>query len=108
LFSLVSLIAQTRRREIGIRKVLGASIINAIFILIREYVILIAATNIIAIPIVYFLMNKWLNNFVYRIQIDAWIFILSGLLALIIALLTVIFQAIKAATTNPVESLRYE
>ena len=108
LFSLVSLLAQTRRKEIGIRKVLGASVTNAVSVLIREYMILIAAANIIAAPIVYYLMNNWLNNFTYKIQIDVWIFILSGLLTLIIALLTIIFQAAKAATANPVDSLRYE
>jgi len=108
LFSLVSLLAQTRRKEIGIRKVLGASVTNAIFILIHEYMILIAATNIIAAPIVYYLMNNWLNNFIYRIQINVWIFIVAGLSTLIIALLTIIFQVAKAATASPVISLKYE
>ena len=108
LFSIVSLLVQTRRKEIGIRKVLGASIFNAFSIMIREYILLIIAANIIAIPIAYYFMNNWLKNFAYKIEIGWWIFALSGIIAIIIALLTVSIQAIKAAVANPVESLRYE
>ena len=108
LFSIVSLLAQTRRKEIGIRKVLGASIFNAFSIMIREYILLIIAANIIAIPIAYYFMNNWLKNFAYKIEIGWWIFALSGIIAIIIALLTVSIQTIKAAVANPVESLRYE
>ncbi len=108
LFGLVSLFSQTRRKEIGIRKVLGATVANAMLLMTREYLIIIAAANIIAIPITYYLMNNWLRNFAYRIQINVYVFILSGVLALIIALLTLSLQVIRSATANPVESLRYE
>ena len=108
LFGLISLLVQTRRKEIGIRKVLGASVFNAFSLMIREYVLLIIAANLIAIPLAYIFMNNWLQNFVYRIQISLWVFLVSGIIALLIALVTVSFQSIKAATANPVESLRYE
>ncbi len=108
LFSLVSLLAQTRKKEIGVRKVLGASVFNSILLLIREYAILIAAAYIIAVPIAYYLMNDWLNNFAYRTLITTWDFILSGIIVLAIAFITISYKAIKAATANPVDSLRCE
>lgn len=108
LFGLVSLFSQTRRKEIGIRKVLGATVANAMLLMTREYLIIILAANIIAIPITYYLMNNWLRNFAYRIRINVYVFILSGVLALIIALLTLSLQVIRSATANPVDSLRYE
>jgi len=108
LFGLVSISAEQRTKEIGIRKVLGASTSNVALILSRDFLILVAVSNIIAWPVAYYFMNKWLQDFAYRINMSWWIFIFAGCIVLAIALITISFQAIKAATANPVESLRYE
>jgi putative ABC transport system permease protein len=108
LFGLASFSAQQRTKEIGIRKVLGASVSGIVALLSREFVKLVLVANIIAWPVAYFVMNKWLQDFAYRINIGWWIFALAGGLALLIALLTVSSQALKAALANPVEALRYE
>jgi putative ABC transport system permease protein len=108
LFGLSVFIAAERTKEIGIRKVLGASISKIILLLSKEFLIWIIIANIVAWPLAWFIMNKWLQNFAYRVNIEIWIFILSASLALIIALVTVSYQSIKAALANPVESLRYE
>jgi len=99
LFGLVS-------KEIGVRKVLGASVSGLVLLFSKEFALLVLAANIIAWPLAFFSMNRWLHDFAYRIEIDWWIFALAGGLALVIALLTVAYQAIKAAVANPVESLR--
>ena len=108
LFGLVSFSVEKRTKEVGIRKVLGASYGSLIHLVSKEYIGLVAISNVISWPMAYYFMNKWLQNFVYRINLSIWIFILSGLTALVIALLTVSFQSIKAAMANPVDSLRYE
>ena len=108
LFGLVSFSTKQRTKEIGVRKVLGASVYSIVRLLIRNFVVLVLVANIVAIPAAYYFMNHWLQDFAYRIEIGWWIFAISGGIALLIALLTVSFQAIKAATANPVESLRYE
>ncbi|RJP66952.1 MAG: ABC transporter permease [Ignavibacteriales bacterium] len=108
LLGLTSFITELRKKEIGIRKVLGAPIKNIIQIISGEFVILVIIANIIAVPVAYYFMNKWLEDFAYRIEISWWIFILSGGISLLIALATVSFQTIKAATANPVDSLKYE
>ncbi len=108
LFGLVSFSVERRTKEIGIRKVLGASVGSVINLASKEYIGLVAISNVIAWPVAYYFMHKWLQNFAYRINFNIWIFILSGLAALTIALVTVSFQCIKAATANPVDSLRYE
>jgi len=108
LFALSSFMTQQRTKEIGIRKVLGASISNVAFILSKDFLILVVVSNVIAWPVAYFFMNKWLQDFAYRINISWWIFVLSGGIALLIALATVSFQAIKAAMANPINALRYE
>ena len=108
LFGLVSISAEQRTKEVGIRKVLGASISNVALILSKDFLILVIVSNVIAFPVAYYFMNKWLQDFAYRIDISWWIFALSGGIALVIAMATVSFQAIKAAIANPVESLRYE
>jgi putative ABC transport system permease protein len=108
LFALSSFMILQRTKEIGIRKVLGASISNVVFIISKDFLILVVLSNIIAWPVAYYFMNEWLQDFAYRINISWWTFALTGSIALVIALATVIFQAIKAATANPVESLRYE
>ncbi len=108
LLALSSFMTAQRTKEIGIRKVLGASMSNVTFILSKKFLILVIMSNIIAWPIAYYFMNKWLEDFAYRIDISWWMFVLSGGIVLIIALATVSFQAIKAAIANPVEALRYE
>ena len=108
LFGLVSFMVVQRTKEIGIRKVLGASVSQSIHLLLKEFVALVLLANIIIWPIAYYFMNKWLQDFAYRIDIGWWVFVLSGIIALVITLATVSFQAVKAATANPVEALRYE
>ncbi len=108
LFGLVSFSVERRTKEVGIRKVLGASVGSIIHLASKEYLGLVTISNVIAWPAAYYFMHRWLQNFAYRINLSIWIFILSGLTALVIALLTVSFQCIKAATANPVDSLRYE
>jgi putative ABC transport system permease protein len=108
LFALSSFMIVQRTKEIGIRKVLGASISNVVAMLSKDFLILVAVSNVIAWPVAYYFMNKWLQDFAYRIKISWWMFILAGGLALVIALATVGWQAIKVALSNPVEALRYE
>jgi len=108
LFGLAAFTAERRTKEIGIRKVLGASIIHIMTNLSKEFILLVCMANAIAWPLAYYSMNKWLKNFAYRIDLSIWTFMLSGLVAFCIALLTVSYQSIKAATANPVDSLRYE
>ena len=108
LFGLASFTAEQRTKEIGIRKVLGASTSGITVLLSREFTKWIAIASIIAWPIAYFAMNKWLQNFVYRTSIGWWTFMLAGALALVVALVTVSYQSIKAALANPIDSLRYE
>ena len=108
LFSLSSLTVEQRTKEIGIRKVLGATVAGLAALTSKKYIILVLISNIIAFPIAYFLINKWLQNFAYRIDVNLWIFLLSGGIALLIAFATVSFQAIKKALANPVDSLRSE
>jgi putative ABC transport system permease protein len=108
LFGLATYTAQVKTKEIGIRKVLGANISNITSLLAKEFIVLVFIAFIIAAPIAWFAMNKWLQNYVYRINISWWIFVVTGLVAIVIALLTVSFQAIKAAIANPVKSLRTE
>ncbi len=108
LFGLATFIAEQRTKEIGVRKVMGASVPSIFLMLSKEFIKWIFIADIIAIPIAYYFMNKWLQEFAYRIAINVWLFIISGSIVLIIALITVSFQAIKASTANPIESLRYE
>ena len=95
-------------KEIGVRKVLGASISNITFNLSKNFLMLVVLANIIAWPVAWYFMNRWLEDFAYRIEIGWWMFILSGGIVLLIALFTISWQAIRAATANPVEALRYE
>lgn len=108
LFGLATYATERRVKEIGIRKVLGASMGNIVSLLSREFVQLVLIAIVIAAPIGWWAMNRWLKAFTYRIEIQWWIFIAAGAVALGIALLTVSFQAIRAAISNPVESLRSE
>ena len=108
LLALSSFMAAQRTKEIGVRKVLGASVSNVAFSLSKNFLVLVVIANIIAWPVAYYFMNKWLQDFAYRISIGWWMFTLSGGIALVIALVTVGWLAIRTATANPVEALRYE
>jgi hypothetical protein len=108
LLGLVSYTVEQRTKEIGIRKVLGASVLNVVRLITREYTILVAAANLIAWPAAYTIMNRWLQGFAYRTGLSLWIFLAAGGLSLALALLTVAYQALKATLADPVESLRYE
>jgi putative ABC transport system permease protein len=108
LFGLAAFMAQQRTKEIGVRKVLGASIASVVTLLSKDFTRLVIVGLLVATPVAYWAMEKWLENFAYRIDIDWWVFAIAGGLALAIALLTVSAQAIRAALANPVESLRYE
>jgi hypothetical protein len=108
LFGLVSFMAERRTKEIGIRKVLGATFSGIARLLSREFVKWILLANVIAWPIAYLVMDKWLQNYTYRVSIDIWTFLLAGGAALFIVLVTVGYQTLKAAAANPIEALRYE
>jgi putative ABC transport system permease protein len=108
LLGLAAHTAERRTKEIGIRKALGSSIQSILVLLSKEFVKWVLISNIIAWPVAFYMMDKWLQGFAYRIDINLWTFIISGVLALTIALITVSYQAIKAAVANPIDSLRYE
>jgi putative ABC transport system permease protein len=108
LFGLVSYVAEQKKKEIGIRKVLGASINSVVKLLTKDFVKLVGIAFIIATPVAYFLMQRWLEDFTYRIDIQWWVFVIAGCFALIITLLTVGLQSLKSAVANPVKSLRTE
>jgi ABC-type antimicrobial peptide transport system permease subunit len=108
LFGLAAFETERRTKEIGIRKVLGANTKGLVALLSKDFLKLVAIAIVLASPVAYYLMNKWLGDFAYRISIGWWVFVLAGVLALLIALLTVSFQAIRAAISNPVKSLRTE
>ncbi len=101
-------ITNKRSKELAVRKVVGASAYQIISLLVNHFAKWVFLANIIAWPIAYYAMNKWLQNFAYHVSMSWWIFVLSGMMALVIALLTVGYQAVRAATANPVKSLRYE
>jgi len=108
LFGLAAYMAENRIKEIGVRKVLGASAANISFLLSKDFLKLIIISVMIASPVAWLAMNKWLSNYQYRTEIHWWVFAGSGLLAIVIALMTISFQAIRAAIANPVNSLRTE
>ena len=100
--------AEQKTKEIGIRKVLGASIGSITMMLYKDYIRWIIAANLIAWPLCFYFVSRWLRNFAYKIDISIGIFVISSALVLFIALLTVSFQSIRAATAHPINSLRYE
>ncbi len=108
LFGLAAYTAERRIKEIGIRKVLGASVSGLAGLLSKDFLRLVGISCIIAFPIAFWALNKWLESYQYRVTINWWVFLMAGVLAMLIALATVSFQAIKAALTNPVRSLRSE
>jgi putative ABC transport system permease protein len=108
LFGLASFMAERRTKEIGIRKVLGANVAGIVLLLSREFALWVLIANIISCPVAYWAAKQWLQGFAYRINLGWEIFVFSSILALAIAILTVSYQAIKAALANPIEALRYE
>jgi ABC-type antimicrobial peptide transport system permease subunit len=108
LFGLASFVAEQRKKEISVRKVLGASVFNLWQMLSKEFALLIIISCFIAIPLAWYYLNNWLQQYDYRTNMSLWVFIISGIGALVITLMTVSFQAIKAAIANPVKSLRTE
>jgi ABC-type antimicrobial peptide transport system permease subunit len=108
LLGLATFTAEQRTKEIGIRKVLGASVGSLFTLLSKEFVILVMIALLIATPVAWYAMNKWLLNYNYHIDIAWWVFLLSGLIAILITLVTVSFQSAKAALMNPIKSLRSE
>jgi ABC-type antimicrobial peptide transport system permease subunit len=106
LFAIVTLIVEQRRKEIGVRKVLGASISSVAGLLARDFVVLVLVAFLISAPVSWYFLDKWLQNFVYRTTLSWWIFPLGGLMTLAIAMLTVGIQTVRAAMMNPVNSLR--
>jgi ABC-type antimicrobial peptide transport system permease subunit len=108
LFGLASFVAEQKTKEIGIRKVLGASSLIIVKNLTAQFLTWVLVSNIIAWPAAYYYLSNWLEDYPYRINLNIWLFIVSGVLALMIAALTVGFQAVKAANANPIKSLKYE
>ena len=108
LLALTAFTTEQRTKEIGVRKVLGASMASIIAMLSREFIKWVVISNVVAWPIAALIMQGWLQDFVYRIDLSWWIFAAAGLASLLITALTVSVQSIRAAVANPVESLRYE
>ena len=108
LFGLAAFMVQSRTKEIGIRKVLGASTPHLVILLAREFIFLVLLANLIAWPIAYYLMRDWLSGFAYQTDLNVLPFVASAIMALIIAFGTVSMQAIRAARSNPIDALRYE
>jgi putative ABC transport system permease protein len=108
LLGLIIFISRDRIKEIGVRKVNGATISEVVVLLNKDFVKWVAIAFVLATPVAWYAMKKWVANFAYQTSLSWWVFALAGLLALGIALLTVSFQSWKAASRNPIESLRYE
>jgi putative ABC transport system permease protein len=108
IFGLSSYMAVQRTKEIGIRKVMGSTVSQIIYILTYEVVKWVALAFVLATPLTYYFISKWLDNFAYKTNLPWWIFILSAVIVMLISLITVMFQAVKAALKNPTEALRYE
>ena len=108
LLGLAALVAQRRTKEIGIRKALGATVTSIVGLLSWEFVKVVTVAFVIAAPVAYFVMRQWLQDFAYHIELGPWVFLGAGVLTLAVALLAVSYQALRAATVNPVRALRTE
>jgi putative ABC transport system permease protein len=108
MFGLVAFTVERRTKEIGVRKVLGATVGNVVTLLSKEFVTLVAIGNLIAWPIAYWIMSNWLKSYAYHTGIGISIFVRAGMIALVVAVLAVIGQAVRGAGTNPVISLKYQ
>jgi len=108
LLGLIAYSSERRKKEIGIRKVLGANSRGIILLLSKEYLLIISISTLLSWPATYYLMNNWLKDFAYRIGLNAWMFLLAGIISLVIAFFTMLYQALKVTNSNPVEALRYE
>jgi putative ABC transport system permease protein len=108
LFGLSTFAIERRTKEIGIRKVLGASVASIVHLITREFLILVSIAFAIAVPVAWWAMSKWLDNFAYRIHITVWIFVAGAVITLLIALAAIGIQAVKAATANPVKAIKSE
>lgn len=108
LFGLISLVVINRSKEIGIRKINGSNATEVMILLNKDFVKLVFIAFVIAMPVSWYSMHKWLQNYAYRTELNWWIFVLTGIISLLIALLTVSWQSWRAAKRNPVEMLRYE
>ncbi len=108
LFGLAAFMVEQRTREIGIRKVLGASVTSVLVLVSKEFLLLVGLAFVIAVPLAWWGMRQWLQEFAYQTPVSWWIFPLAGAAALCVAVITISFQAAKAATANPIESLRAE
>jgi putative ABC transport system permease protein len=108
LFGLATLAVARRTKEIGVRKVLGASVLSIVNLLAQDFLKLVGVAILIASPLAWWAMRQWLQSFAYKIDVHWWVFALAGLLAVGVAFLTVSFQSVKAALTNPVKSLKTE
>ncbi len=108
LLGLASFNAEQRSKEIGIRKVMGASVSGIVMLLTKDFVLLVLIANMIAAPVAFFALQSWLNDFAYRVELGADVFVVAGVVSVLIAVITVSYRAIKAATANPIEALKYE
>jgi putative ABC transport system permease protein len=108
LLAMVLLIIQQRVKEIGVRKVLGASVPNISYLISKEFLLLVLIAVLIATPVSWLAMNKWLQSFAYRIDLNIWMFILVAVIALLFAFVTICYNTVKASVANPVKSLRTE
>jgi putative ABC transport system permease protein len=108
MFGLASFASEQRTKEMGIRKVLGASVSDVLFLFSRDFLKWVLLANLLAWPVAYILMQKWLQNFAYRTPLAIGIFFLAALISLVIAVTAVFYQSLKSALANPVKSLRYE
>jgi putative ABC transport system permease protein len=108
LFGLAAYTAQVKTKEIGIRKVLGASVVNIVQLLAKDFISLVLVALVIAIPLGWWAMHNWLQDYAYRINLGWWVFVLAGVIAILIAIITVSMHALRAALANPVKSLKAE
>jgi putative ABC transport system permease protein len=108
LFGLVLMTTVSRTKEIGLRKLNGASVAEILYLLNRDFILLVTVSYAIALPVIWFALHKWLQGFAYRTEPGVWIFVAAGVIAFGIAIVTVSWQSWRAATRNPVEALRYE